>query len=83
MGTSCSYRERGQKLLDFFVDHGVLSWSDDQPKRYRVLDTALVNLKEYYVALEIIDKTTGDRHVRAVEIMLKMFPEGKDGFNIC
>jgi len=83
MGTTCTYRTPGQPLLDFFVDSGVLRWSDDIPRAYRVLDTALVNLTEFYVALEVVDKATGDRLVTALVFLVKMFPEGTDGCNFC
>lgn len=83
MGTTCSYKPPGQPLVDFFVEHGVLRWSNENPRAYRVLDTALVKLSEFYVALEVVEKATGKRDVVALVIKVKMFREDASGFNFC
>ena len=68
MGTTCTHKPKGMSVTDFFVDHGVLRWGDDNPNTYRVLDTALVNLTEFYAAVEMIHKETGVRRVWACMI---------------
>lgn len=55
-------------VAQFFVEHGVLSWSDDNPYTFRVLDTALIGLTEFYAAVEQVHKETGERSVWAAVI---------------
>jgi hypothetical protein len=55
-------------VTEFFLDHGVLRWGDDNPHTYKVLDSALVNLTEFYAAVEMIHKETGVRRVWAAMI---------------
>lgn len=31
MGTTCTNKPKGMPLEDFFIDSGVLRWSDDRP----------------------------------------------------
>lgn len=68
MGTTCTHKPKGVSVTEFFVNHGVLRWGDDNPHTYKVLDTALVNLKEFYAAVEMIHKETGVRRVWAAMI---------------
>lgn len=68
MGTTCTHKPKGVSVTEFFVNHGVLRWGDDNPHAYRVLDTALVNLTEFYAAVEMIHKETGVRRVWAAVI---------------
>lgn len=83
MGWSCTYRTPGQPLAEFFVEHGVLSWSSDAPRQYEVLDSALVHLREFYVALKVTDKATGEYYVTALVILVKLGREDRNGFNCC
>lgn len=83
MGWSCTFKPRYQSLAKFFEDHGVLSCSADLPRTYRVLDTAFVGLTEFYAALEIVEKETGAGRVVPLIILIRLFPEDRDGFNIC
>lgn len=40
MGTTCTNKPAGMSMKEFFIDHGVLIWSDNLPYTYRVLETA-------------------------------------------
>jgi hypothetical protein len=80
MGWTYTHKPAGQKILDFFVDHGVLRWPDDNPREHRVLDTALVNLTEFYVALEVTDKASGERYVTALVILVRMTRDHRYNF---
>lgn len=79
MGTTCTHKPKGMSIKDFFIDsnHGVLRWGDDNPHRYTVLDTAFVNLHEFYAAVEMIHKETGVRRVWAAIIKVT-FNRGAD-----
>jgi hypothetical protein len=79
MGWTYTYKRKGEPILDFFISHGVLSWPDDCPATYRVLDSALVRMKTFYAAVERIDKTTGEREVWAAVILCNYAP--KDRYN--
>lgn len=76
MGTTCTHKPKGVSVVDFFLDHGVLTWPDDLPHTYRVLDSALVNLTEFYAAVEQVHKETGVRRVWAAVIKV-MFIRSK------
>ena len=52
MGWTTTYKPQGEPVLDFFIRHGVLAWSDDNPNTYSVLDSALVNMSTFYAAIE-------------------------------
>jgi hypothetical protein len=80
MGWTCTYKEPGVNLTQWFVDHGVLSWPDDGPYRYRVLDSALVR-SVHYAAIERVKKETGERKVFATVILTE--PHGRSGNNFC
>lgn len=83
MGWTETYKPKGQKLLDFFVEHGTLRWSSPESKiDARVLDSAFVNCSEFYAAVEFIDKLTGKRDVWCATFMVKLYKE-KNGYNIC
>ena len=72
MGTTCTHKPKGEPLTDFFIREGVLRWSDDNPYTYRVLDSAFINLTEYYAAVEQVHKETGERQVWAAMIKVTM-----------
>lgn len=82
MGWSCTYKEPGVSLTQWFIDRGVLCWSDDSPYQYRVLDSAVLRFV-HYAAIERVDKATGDRIVFATVIKTKSFKTGRDGMNFC
>ena len=50
MGWTTTYKPKGEPILNFFIREGVLTWSDDNPNTYRVLDSALVNMRTFYAA---------------------------------
>lgn len=81
MGWTCTYKAKEQSLTDFFINHGVLSWSDENPNVYKVLDGALVNLSEYYAAVECIHKETGERRVWAAVILVTFHQDTH--YNFC
>ncbi len=70
MGWTCTIKNKGEPFLKFFLDHGVFTWSADSPFSYQVLDSALVNLKTFYAAVERVDKATGKRQVWAAVILI-------------
>jgi hypothetical protein len=80
MGWTCTYKPKEQPLTEFFIDHGVFSWSGDNPYRYKVLDGALVNLSEYYAAVECTHKETGERRVWAAIILVTFHQDTYDNF---
>lgn len=82
MGWTCTYKQPGIGLTQFFVDNGTLAWSVDKPYQYRVLDSALVKFV-HYAAIERIEKATGNRMVFATVILTKIFKKDRDGFNFC
>ena len=83
MGWTSTHKPKGQKLTEFFIDHGTLRWSEPCAYTYTVLDSAFVNLSEYYAAVEQIEKSTGERRVWAAVFMVKLFKEDNYGHNIC
>lgn len=86
MGTTCTHKPKGQPLTEFFIEHGVLSWGDDSPYTYEVLDSALVNLTEYYAAVEELDLQTGERRVWAAVFKITMVRVPREdpwGHNFC
>lgn len=72
MGTTCTHKPKGMPVVDFLVSHGCFTWSEDSPFTARVLDSALVNLTEFYAAVEHVDKQTGDRRVWAAVFKITM-----------
>lgn len=79
MGTTCTHKPKGTSVAEFFLDHGVFRWSDDLPHTYRVLDTALVNLTEFYAAVEMVHKETGARRVWAAIIKVTFLRPSRGG----
>ena len=77
MGTTCTYKIPGMSVEKFFLETGVLRWSDDEPYTYRVLDSAMVNLREFYAAIEMVNKETGERRVWAVVILVTFIRQGR------
>ncbi|WP_425953297.1 DUF6927 domain-containing protein [Ralstonia pseudosolanacearum] len=84
MGWTETHKPKGQSLADFFVEHGVMRWSDESCFAYTILDSALVSACAWYAAVERVEKATGDRTVWAAVILVRMFwSTGPFGFNIC
>lgn len=85
MGWTSTHKPKGQKLTEFFINHGTLRWTPDgiHPYTYKVLDSAFVNLTEYYAAVEQVHNETGERRVWAAVFMIKLFKEDNYGHNIC
>lgn len=79
MGTTCTRKPTGMPVAQFFVEHGVLSWSDDNPYTFRVLDTALIGLTEFYAAVEQVHKETGERSVWAAVIKVTFLRTSRGG----
>ena len=70
MGWTTTYKPKDEPVLDFFIRQGVLTWSDDNPDTYSVLDSALVNMRTFYAAVEQVNKETGKRIVWAAVILV-------------
>lgn len=70
MGWTTTYKPKGEPVLDFFIREGVLTWGEDNPNTYRVLDSALVNMRTFYAAVEQVNKETGKRIVWAAVILV-------------
>lgn len=73
MGWTETHKPKGQKIADFFYEHGVTRWGPDLPFEYKVLDSALVNMSTWYAAIEKVEKATGVREVFAAVILVKMW----------
>lgn len=82
MGTSCTHKPKGMPVVEFLTQHGCFRWSDDNPYAYRVLDSALVNLREFYAAVEQVHKETGVRRVWAAVFKITFIGRGWD-HNFC
>lgn len=67
MGTTCTHKPKGMSVADFFAEHS-FRWSDEAEHTYCVLATAFLNLTEFYAAVEMIHKVTGERRVWAAVI---------------
>lgn len=63
MGWTFTTRTKGVPLTEYFIDHGVLSWSAESENTYRVLASSTIKLTEYYAAVEKINKLSGERTV--------------------
>lgn len=75
MGWTTTNKPKGEPVLDFFIRKGVLRWSDENPNTYRVLDSAIVNFREFYAAIERINKATGERIIWAAVILIEHRPK--------
>lgn len=81
MGWTTTYKPPHIKTTEYLLHHsGALSWGADGPATYTVLDTAIVNLKTFYAAVERIDKTTGERRVWAAIFLLGYWRSGNENF---
>lgn len=75
MGWISTYKPKGEPILDFFIRQGVFTWSEDCPNTYRVLDSALVNMRTFYAAIEQVNKETGRRIVWAAIVLVRHYPK--------
>lgn len=75
MGWISTYKPKGEPLLDFFIREGIFTWSEDCPNKYRVLDSALVNMRTFYAAIEQVNKETGKRIVWAAIVLVRHYPK--------
>ena len=83
MGWTCAFKPKGQSLVEFFKKEGVLGW-DSPHVQQRVLDTAFVNLSEFYAAVESVNLQTQEKQVFALVILVRMFNSTSSyNYNIC
>ena len=75
MGWTSTYKPKGEPVLGFFIREGVFTWGEDCPNTYRVLDSALVNMRTFYAAVEQINKETGKRTVWASVTLVRHYPK--------
>ena len=68
MGWTFTRKIKGVPLTEFFINKGVLKWTPPSAHTYRVLDSATVQLREYYAAVERTTNATGERCVFCVVI---------------
>ena len=82
MGTTCSHKPANVKATDFLIDNH-LTWDSHDKEagdKHTVLATALVNMREFYAAVEHV-KADGTREVWAAVIKVSWYP--KDHYNCC
>lgn len=82
MGWTCALKEEGQSMYDFFHKQIFQYWNANGPVQLRVLDAALVNARELYVAVESFHRDTGERKVGALVILIK-YHRGIRGLTVC
>ena len=75
MGWTTTYKPKGEPVLDFFIREGIFTWGEDCPNTYRVLDSALVNMRTFYAAIEQVNKETGKRIVWAAIVLVRHYPK--------
>ena len=80
MGWTTTNKPKGMPVLDFFIERGVLRWSNPDV-RYTVLDSALVKMKTFYAAVERVELATGERRVWAAVILVDYGPWKHDPYN--
>lgn len=80
MGWTYTNKPKGGNLTQFFIDQGVLRWSNGCPNTYRVLDSAVVKLHTYYAAIEQTNKESGEREVWAAIFLLDFKGDGSCNF---
>jgi hypothetical protein len=72
MGWTYTRKPNHLSVKDFLINHsGALTWSS--PERewdYKVLDSAIVKLKTFYAAVEMVHRKTGERRVWAAVFLL-------------
>ena len=80
MGWLWTHKPRGMTATEYLIHHsGALRWSDG-PCDYKVLDSAVVNLRTFYAAVEQVERTTGERRVWAAVFLLGYAPKSEHNF---
>lgn len=79
MGWTWTRREAGYSHAEYFVQHGVLRWSNPR-YQFRVLESATID-STFYAAVERIDKQGVERKVFAVVILIRWEPKARDRNN--
>ena len=81
MGTTCSHKPANVKATDFIVDNHLTWDSHDKESgdKHTVLATALVNMREFYAAVEHI-KADGTREVWCAVCKVSYYPKDYYGF---
>ncbi len=78
MGWTTTYKPKSITAKDYILNHtGCFKWSDDCPNTYKVLDSAVVSFREFYAAVEMINKETGERRVWAAIFLLDYWPKSR------
>ena len=72
MGWISTHKPKGESIAAFFERQGTTRWAPDAPPRYRVIDSALVAASTWYAAVERVHKTTGEREVFALVVLVRM-----------
>jgi len=73
MGWMCMEKPEDVKS---YLTNEVLSWTKTDPIKYTVLDSAIVNFREYYAAVERLNTETNERMVFAAIIMISYHRTG-------
>lgn len=79
MGWLYTHKPRGMPVAQFLIQHGALRWTDSALLVYTVLDTATINLTQFYAAVETRNTETGEREVWAAVFLLH-FCRGRHNF---
>ena len=80
MGWDYTHKPKHLTTKEFLLHHsGALSWTNE-PAIYTVLDTAIVNLRTFYAAVERVDKATQERQVWAAVFLLDYAPKERHNF---
>ncbi len=82
MGTICSHKPANIKATDFLIQNH-LTWDSHDKEtgdKHTVLATALVNMREFYAAVEHV-RADGTREVWCAVLKVSWYP--KDQFNCC
>lgn len=82
MGTTCSHKPANIKATDFIIQNH-LTWDSHDKEtgdKHTVLAMALINMREFYAAVEHV-KADGTREVWAAVLKVSWYP--KDHYNCC
>lgn len=80
MGWLWTHKPRGMTATEYLIHNsGALSWRDS-PYDYKVLDSAIVNLRTFYAAVEQVHRETKERHVWAAVFLLGYAPKSEHNF---
>jgi len=79
MGWSVGYKPKGESVVDHLVRVGALKW--DNPN-IKLLDSAVVNMREFYAAVEMVDAASGAKRVIAIVSLLSYGKGGEFGYKM-